>query len=261
MVAVFGRPTGVSGRFDPVARQRVLTAMARMEMSRARLAADVTRRASPGASIVAVAPGSSVLHWITEAARRKRSLGMALAYPEQEVGVILQTCRTLGEGGTAVTSVWDVERLPLATRLMLVAEDVPNARFGFAPAEVQFIDGNCVVLDGPVIRGRRSFMTVSDPAAIRVARSYWDAVMSTSYRCAEELAIVGSLSKRQIQVLALMVTTRSDDKIAAQLRCSLRTVRSDVAHVLSFLDVQTRFAAGVRIAELLGGPGGWSVAS
>jgi DNA-binding NarL/FixJ family response regulator len=85
--------------------------------------------------------------------------------------------------------------------------------------------------------------------------------MSTSYSCADELAVVQDLSRRQIRVLALMVTTRSDEKIAARLRCSLRTVRSDIAQVLSFLDVPTRFAAGVRIAELLGGPAGWPVAS
>lgn len=231
-------------------------------MKRAALANDVARRASPRASIVAAASGSSASRWIAEAARGRRSLRTALAYPLlDEVGAIVRTCRELAGGGTAVTSVWDVERLPLVTRLMLVAEDVPGARFGFAPAEVQLLDGGCAVLDGPVIRGGRSFMAVSDPAAVGAARSYWDAVMSTSYACAEELAVVEDLSRRQIRVLALMVTTRSDEKIAAELRCSLRTVRSDVAQVMSFLDVPTRFAAGVRIAELLGGPGGWPVAS
>lgn len=256
-----GRPD-VSRRFAPASRQHVLAALARMEVSRGRLANDVAHRASPGARIVAVATGPSVSLWLTEAARSKRSLRTALAYPApDEVGTILKTCRDLADGGTAVTSVWDVERLPLTTRLTLVAEDAPGARFGFVPAELQFVDGNCVVLDGPVIRGGRSFMAVSDPEAVRAAQSYWDAVMSTSYACAEELAVVEDLSRRQIRVLALMVTTRSDEKIAAQLRCSLRTVRSDVAQVLSVLDVQTRFAAGVRIAELLGGPSGWPVAS
>lgn len=252
----------MSGRFSPASRQRVLTAMARMEVNRARLANEVARRASPGARIVAMAPGSRASRWIAEATRVKRSLRTALAYPtSDEVEVFLRTCRELADDGTSVTSVWDVERLPLATRLMLVAEDAPGIRFGFAPAEMQFVDGNGAVLDGPVVRGRRSFMVVSDPEAIRAAQSYWDAVMSTSYSCAEELAIVEDLSRRQVRVLALMVTTRSDEKIAEKLRCSLRTVRSDVAQVLSFLDVQTRFAAGVRIAELLGGPGGWPVAS
>lgn len=231
-------------------------------MHRERLANDVARRVTPRASIVAVATGSSVSRWITGAASGRRSLRTALAYPApEEVGTILQTSRDLADRGTAVTSVWDVERLPLATRLTLVAEDAPGSRFGFAPAELHFVDGDCVVLDGPVIRGSRSFMAVSDPEAIRAAQSYWDAVMSTSYACAEELAVVENLSRRQIRVLALMVTTRSDEKIAAHLNCSLRTIRSDVAQVLSVLDVQTRFAAGVRIAELLGGPAGWPVAS
>ncbi|MBV7673511.1 MULTISPECIES: hypothetical protein [Streptomyces] len=59
-----------------------------------------------------------------------------------------------------------------------------------------------------------------------------------------------SISKDDLELLALLVACPSDDPIARRLGVSVRTVRRRVARIMDVLAVQNRFAAGVAAAQL-----------
>ena len=58
------------------------------------------------------------------------------------------------------------------------------------------------------------------------------------------------LTKRQMQVLALLATTATNREIAERLRVSEETVRTHVKHILKRLDVSTRTQAVVEAVRL-----------
>ncbi len=65
-----------------------------------------------------------------------------------------------------------------------------------------------------------------------------------------------SLTRREVQILGLLVAGKPDREIAEELTLSVRTVEHHVAHILVKLDVRTRTAAvSAAIAAGLAEPG------
>lgn len=65
-----------------------------------------------------------------------------------------------------------------------------------------------------------------------------------------DVAVNPAFSRRQRQVIRLLAQGRTDPQIAAALSVSLRTVHYDIAGINRELGVNSRFAAGVRLALL-----------
>lgn len=156
------------------------------------------------------------------------------------------------KAGLRMTSIWHRSGLDPEARLMLSGEDPSAYFFGYALVPMKIVDRTSVLLDGPIVRGRATVIDVRDSTCLAAAREYWEAVVSTIYPCDAETASVVELSARQRRVVALMLTGPSDDEIARRLGVSVRTVRSEIAAVLSILDAPNRFVAGVRLRERLG---------
>jgi len=90
-------------------------------------------------------------------------------------------------------------------------------------------------------------MKVTSPAGLEAAWRFWTAALANTVPVERVASGADELSQRQRQIVALMAADVADDGIAAALGVSVRTVRSDIAGVLSLLGVRSRFAAGARL--------------
>jgi DNA-binding CsgD family transcriptional regulator len=156
--------------------------------------------------------------------------------------------RAFVSAGVRMVSVFDYHGLDIDARLLLANEPIGDYLFGKAPVQMKIIDRSFVILEGPSIDGAMSLMTLHSGPCLEAAWRYWDAVVASAVPVEDAgISDLGLLSKRQRQVVALMASDLGDDAIAASLGVSVRTVRSEVAAVLTALGVKSRFAAGVRI--------------
>ncbi|MCP2265496.1 sigma factor-like helix-turn-helix DNA-binding protein [Promicromonospora thailandica] len=239
-------------------RQRVFEAMARLQIERSRVATALQQHRRVPARILG--RGSlDINRTMAEAARSWRTLESV-----RHVGTVDQLMTSLPnndyfmERGLRMVSLWSHSGLDPEARLLLSGEDPSVYFFAFAPMQMKIVDGTSVLLDGPCLRGEASVMDVRDPACLAAARAYWDAVAATRYPCDAETAALVELSPRQRRIVTLMLTSSSDEQIAARLGVSVRTVRADIAAVLDLLDAPTRFVAGLRLRERLGVPAVYS---
>ncbi len=118
--------------------------------------------------------------------------------------------------------------------------------------QLKIYDRRCVVMEIPPVRGERTVIAVSDRAVVAEAMRYFRVVYRTAVPV-EAIAGGGPVpefTERQHQVIQLLATGRTDQEIAIALDVSLRTVRYDIAAVTRQLGVESRFAAGVRLARL-----------
>jgi DNA-binding CsgD family transcriptional regulator len=170
----------------------------------------------------------------------------------EQLSVSLPNNAYFTAAGLRMTSVWNRSGLDPDARLMLAGEDPSEYYFGYAPSQMKIINQRSVLLEGPAIRGEMTVIDVEDPACLAAAREYWDVVVSGMYPCDAETAALAELTVRQRRVIALMLTSSTDDEISRKLGVSVRTVRTEIAVVLSMLDAPNRFLAGVRLRERLG---------
>lgn len=226
-----------------VERSRVVSAMERGQRVAARLL-------GRGAQRLNVAMAQSARSW-------HHLESIRITGTVEQLSVSLPNNAHLLAGGLRMTSVWHHAGLEPDVRLMLAGEDPSVYFFGYAPVQMKIVDGRSVLLEGPLVRGERTVIDVEDRACLAAARGYWDAVVSRVHPCDAETAALVDLTVRQRRVIALMLTSSSDDEISRKLGVSVRTVRTEIATVLSMLDAPNRFAAGVRLRERLGvGSGG-----
>lgn len=232
--------------------RRVFEAMARLQIERSRVANGVECQQRVAARVFGRGT-RGINENMAQAAGSWRTLESI-----RHSGTVRQLTTSLPnnayfvEHGLRMTSVWNYSGLDPDARLILSGEDPSVYFFGFAPLQMKIIDGNRVLLDGPIIRGDATVIEVRDDACLAAARGYWDAVVTTMYPCEAETAALADLSLRQRRIVTLMLTSSSDDEIARKLGVSVRTVRADIAAVLDLLDAPTRFVAGLRLRERLG---------
>lgn len=248
-MSVIGIGLGPRNRITELARQDVLDAAAELQIRRSQVAAILARGGTTDGEIVARGYEETNV-WMHRAVAECSELLSARpsgTMPQLQVSVPIN--RVELARGVRMTSVFDYDGLEPDARLLLSGEPDGSYLYGCAPIQMKILDGERVVLQGPFIDGGMTLMALSSPACLEVARTYWRAVLDSSFPAVEAGQGLDHLTERQRQILAMLGNDAKDDAIAASLGVSVRTVRSDVAAVLSALGVHTRFAAGLRVRQ------------
>lgn len=243
-----GVGNGPSTRLSPAAVQAVLDTAAVLQVRRSEAAAAAARHTLTDGEVVAVGI-AAVQDWLhTESATWREVLSARPSASTTQLRAGLPFNRAFVAGGAQMVSVFDYHGLDTDARLLLTNEPIGDYLFGRAPVQMKIADRRFVVLDGPVIDGAVSIMTIHSGPCLEAAWRYWDAVVASAVPVEDAgISDLDRLSKRQRQVVALLASDLGDEAIAASLGVSVRTVRSEVAAILAALGVKSRFAAGVRV--------------
>lgn len=242
---------------DHLERQHVLDAATELQVCRrAALAALSSAGSSPhgrvtGAEVVAV---GDVAGWtIRHAPSWRHLLSTRYAATGAALGRSLPTNRELGRDGVQMVSVFDYETADRAARTLLEADESGVYLYAFAPLQMKIVDRTQVLIQGPAVDGRQSLLRLTAPAALHTAWAYWNAVLRTARPChAEDDEVVAhgdALTPRQWLALDLLRQGLSDERVAAALGVSVRTVRSEVRAASTALHADSRFAAGFAFAR------------
>jgi DNA-binding CsgD family transcriptional regulator len=233
-------------------RVRVMDALTRLQVERSRVVGAMERGQRVAARILGRGPQDINVAMVTGAANWHVLESIRSYGTVEQLSVSLPNNAYHMERGLRMTSVWHRPGVDADARLMLAGEDPSVYYFSYAPVQLKIVDGRSVLLEGPRIGGEPTVIDVEDPACLAAARGYWDVVVGGMYPCDAETAALADLTVRQRRVIALMLTSSSDDQISRKLGVSVRTVRTEIALVLSMLDAPNRFVAGVRLRERLG---------
>lgn len=119
------------------------------------------------------------------------------------------------------------------------------------PHETVVIDRKVAVLAGPPVAGVREYTVVRSPGVVRSVRSLYEAAWESAADLAEfRRARPPALSEQSRQILRLLGGGLKDEAAARRLGLSLRTYRRRVAEILTLLEADSRFQAGLRAQEL-----------
>jgi DNA-binding CsgD family transcriptional regulator len=237
---------GPATLMSPQSVQAVLDAAALLQVRRSEAAALAARGELTEGQIVAV--GLSAAHeWLhSENHDWHENLSVRPTASVTQLRAGLPVNRARVAAGMRMVSVFDYTGLDSVARLLLANEPTGDYLFGRAPVQMKIIDRRFAVLDGPIIDGGMSLMTIYQGPCLAAAWRYWDAVIATCVP-PEEVTGPSAFTARQLQVVALLMSDLADDAIAASLGVSVRTIRSDVAAIMKAVGVKSRFAAGARL--------------
>lgn len=158
--------------------------------------------------------------------------------------------QSLVERGVRMTSYFDPSGgADQVTDFIIAADDMPYY-LACGALQVKLLDGERVVVEGPVVGGRRSLMLLRGIEVVNATRQYLKAVRDTAVHACEFRDRTIELTARQHVIAQQLEAGHTDEEIAARLGLSVRTVRYEVARLMEVLDVGTRFAAGVRYARV-----------
>ena len=251
-----GRPRS---RVSEQQRQAVLDAAAVLQVRRSETAAAIAAGDTRRGEIVARGL-DRINEWMLEAVHTWReNLSVRPAAIVRQLRLSLPVNRRWLEGGGRMISLCDHDGTEPGARWLLAGEDEPCYRLGAGPVQMKIIDRRFVLLQGPFIDEQDTLMAVTADDCLDAAWRYWHAALASSFPATDIVAGLSGelrrLTPRQQQVVALMAADTRDEAIAAALEVSVRTVRAEIARVMSLLGVRSRFAAGVRVRELVQGPG------
>lgn len=118
------------------------------------------------------------------------------------------------------------------------------------PHETILVDRRVAILAGPAAGGVREYTVVRSPSVVKgVVSLYW-ATWETAVELAEyRRDRPPALSRESRRILGLLGGGLKDEAAARRLGMSLRTYRRRVAEILTLLDADTRFQAGIRAHE------------
>lgn len=118
--------------------------------------------------------------------------------------------------------------------------------------QLKIYDRRCVVMEIPPVRGERAVIAVTDRAVVVEALRYFRTVQCTAEPVGQfhTSAPVPEFTERQYQIIRLLAVGHTDPQLATALGVSLRTVRYEIAAIHRELGVTSRFAAGIRLAQL-----------
>jgi len=237
--------------FEPAQTQRVLTAMAGLQAQRNRLAHVVQQGSLPHTRIAATG-ALEINRWLFEEGPRWKDMLSVRPWGRvEELRVTLPRNRQFVADGNRMVSVFDYQGTTPRARLLLSAEKSGRYLFAYAPLQIKIADNRQVVLDGPVVSGEPTIMLTSEPTILAAAHAYWRAVLDSSFPCSEAPERIADLTDRQRQVMAFLSTDVSDEQIAAVIGVSVRTVRADIARVMTLLGVRSRFSLGQAVRDRL----------
>jgi DNA-binding CsgD family transcriptional regulator/DNA-binding transcriptional ArsR family regulator len=233
-------------------RQAALDAAAVLQVRRSEIASMLARGEECGAEIVARGRRGTN-DWLREDSRHWRELlSVRPAATVPHLRVSLPQNRQRVCDGLQMVSLFDYDGCDPEGRLLVTSERQGTYLFGVGPVQMKVVDRRYVLLQGPFADHESTVMAVTAPDCLAAAWRYWHAAVAASFPVEE--GVPGGLSRltgRQRQVVALLAVDTRDEAIAETLGVSVRTVRSDVAELMEALGVRSRFAAGVRVKELL----------
>ncbi|NEA27445.1 helix-turn-helix transcriptional regulator [Actinomadura bangladeshensis] len=118
------------------------------------------------------------------------------------------------------------------------------------PHETIIVDRRVAILAGPAMAGVREYTVVRSPGVVKgVVSLYW-ATWETAVDLAEyRRDRPPALSQESRRILGMLGGGLKDEAAARRLGMSLRTYRRRVAEILTLLDADTRFQAGIRAHE------------
>ena len=257
MVDRIGVGLGPRSRIREEQRQAALDAAAALQVRRSEVAAALADGRGSGAEVVARGL-DGVNAWLDEHSPgwgEILSVRDAAIVPQLRVSLI-NNRRRLAAGGK-MASLFDYDGTEPTARWLLAGEDHDCYRLGVAPVQMKIIDQRFVLLQGPFLDGESTVMAVTAGDCLEAARRYWQAALASSFPARDVVAgtpyPLRQLTPRQHQVIALMAADTRDESIATALEVSVRTVRSDIARIMEVLGVRSRFAAGIRVRELVRG--------
>lgn len=234
--------------------QAVLDAAATLQVRRSEAAAQAARGELSGGEVVAVG-GGAIQDWLrSELATCRENLSVRPTGSLTQLRASLPYNRAFVESGARMVSVFDYFGLETDARLLLANEPVGDYLFGKAPVQMKILDRRRVLLDGPTIDGSTSLMAIHSTACMDAAWRYWDAIVASAIPVEDAgISDLDVFTQRQRQIVALLSSDLGDEAIAASLGVSVRTVRTEVAAILTALGVKSRFAAATRLARLQAG--------
>jgi len=151
--------------------------------------------------------------------------------------------------GLSMVSIFDRDGTKPAARRILANETEGVYFLSYAPVQMRLVDHREVYLQGPLIGGEGSIMCLTSVRVLEAAHRYWQAVLHLAEPCRPESDLLPSLSARQQQIMELLRQGMADARVAQMLGVSTRTVRYEVAAVMTELGARSRFAAGLLYAE------------
>lgn len=118
------------------------------------------------------------------------------------------------------------------------------------PQETILVDRRVAILAGPADGGVRDYTIVRSPGVVQGVVSLFCATWDTAVELADyRRDRPPALSEESRRILGLLGGGLKDEAAARRLGMSLRTYRRRVAEILTLLDADTRFQAGVRAHE------------
>lgn len=240
---------GLGPRDDiaPGKRQAALDAAAVLQLQRRELAARVAREQVPGVELH-IGGVAAINEWMSAVCTTwSELLSVRPTATSTHMRISLPQNRRLLSAGLRMTSVLDNDGARPDARVLIANEPVGDYRFGVGPVQVKIVDHRSVLLEGPIVDDEESLMVVTSGPCVDAAWRYWEAALESSYPARGSVPPPADLTPRQHQIVALLASDLGDEAIAEALEVSVRTVRSDIAAILSALGVRSRFAAGMRL--------------
>jgi DNA-binding CsgD family transcriptional regulator len=238
---------GPQDRIPPARRHAARDAAAVLQVRRSELAAHVQQEDVPG--VVLVTGGLLRINdWLAEVMPTWRELlSIRPAMTSENLRVSLPRNRALLRDGLRMTSLFDTDGIRPDARTLVANEPVGDYYFGVGPIQMKIADRRLLMLSGPVVDDDETLMLVTSGPCMEAAWRYWEAALASAYPARGSVPAPADLTPRQHQIVALLANDLGDEAIAEALGISVRTVRSDVATILSSLGVRSRFAAGLRL--------------
>lgn len=201
-----------------------------------------------------VARGADVVPWMLHHSHGWRQLLSTTSRTSvHSIQRSLPNNRVLVSAGLEMISVFDRGGTPQVCQDVLAGEVLGSYYVAMAPIAMRIVDGRQVILEGPIEDDEMSIMVVTARDVLQAAFMYWRAVLETAEPCQGDLPDLVGLSARQHRVVELMIVGLTDEAIGSLLGVSIRTIRYDIAAVLTTLGVESRFAAGMRVQQLRSG--------
>lgn len=164
--------------------------------------------------------------------------------------------RAVGDAGFAVNKLLSPTALvDEAARLHLrqVMAEGAQVRISSAqlPHETIIIDRRVMILAGRGAPGLREFTVTTSPALVGGVYALFQAAWETSTDLVAYLSgDVPHLDADSLMVLRALGAGHTDETAARKLGLSLRTYRRRVAELMTKLEADSRFQAGLRVGEL-----------
>lgn len=225
--------------------QEVLDAAALLQLRRSDVLAQLAAGDRPD-HVRVVGHGPRLNEQMMRESRQwKHLLSVRQVTTVEDLRTSLPNNRATLASGLKMTSLFDWAATTPAARSLLAQETPGVYYFTRAPLQLKVLNLREVLLQGPESDGQQSVIAVADPTVLAAAMRYWHAVLKNAVPTWSEDDSADGFSPRQRRILEMMRQDLTDQRIADVLGVSLRTVRYEVAAVMTTLGVRSRFSAGV----------------